>query len=201
MDVKKSWAALSIVAAVVSIVIGAWGRDGAMIALSCFAAAFSIVALVRCSDKVFVYSAVMSIAVLICTVLMVTVASYGTLVDGGVMTDYWWIYVSAAIHGAAMVPIVVMFFFTTAAVFNASYNWVLMPGLFWLVGTGIQVPKYVMVYIVQFSELESGIISNTTLVMTMLLNLIMFIVVSIILRQMFKKNRYLITAEGLTVRQ
>ena len=201
MDAKKSWAALSIIAAVVSLVVGAWGRDGAMIALSCFAVAFSIIALMRCSEKVFIYSLIMSATVLVSTILMVTIASYSSLVDGGVMTNYWWIYVSAAIHGTAMVPTIVMFFFTAAALFNASYNWVLMPGLFWMVGTGMQVPMYVAVYIVQYAELEAGIISNTTLVMTMFLNLILFFAVSMILRHIFKKNRYLVTAEGLKVRE
>jgi len=172
-----------------------------MIALSGFAVVFSVITLMRCSEKVFLYSLIMSLTVLVSTILMVTVASYSTLVDGGVVTNYWWIYVSAAIHGAAMIPTIVMFFFTTAALFNASYNWVLMPGLFWMVGTGMQVPMYVMVYIVQFAELEAEIISNTTVVMTMFLNLIMFFVVSMILRHIFKKNRYLVTSEGLKVRE
>ena len=201
MDSKNAWAIVSVVLAVLSLALGIWGQDGAMLALSCFATVFSIVSLMRCTEAVHKYSLIMSAMVLLCTALMITVASYDTLVNGNIMSDYWWIYLSAAIHGAAMIPIIVMFFFTTAALFKASYNWVLMPGLAWLVGMGIQVPKYLMVYAIQFSDLENGIISNTTLTLTMLVNMLMFVVFSLILRRVFKKNLYLITENGLVRRQ
>ncbi|AIZ57221.1 hypothetical protein Mpt1_c13600 [Candidatus Methanoplasma termitum] len=201
MESTKAWAIFSIFAAIIALAFGIWGRDGAMIALSCFAVVFSIVSLMRCSETVYKYSVIMSVSVLICTILMITVASYDTLVNGKAMSDYWWIYLSGAIHGAAMIPLTVMFFFVTAALFDASYNWVLMPGLSWLVGTGFQVPKYLMVYVVQYSDFESGVISNTTLTLTMLVNMVMFIVFSLYLRRVFKKNLYLITKNGLVRRQ
>lgn len=201
MDSSKARAAAGIVFATLSVILGLWGHDGAMLALSCFAAAFSALSLLRCSDTVHRYSLIMSATVLACTVLMVTVASYDTLVSGNIMSDYWWIYISAAIQGAAAIPLIIMFFFTTAAVFKASYNWVLMPGIAWLVGMGMQVPKYLMVYVIQFRDLESGVISNTTLTLTMMLDLFIFAAFSLILRHTFKKNVYLVNENGLVRRQ
>jgi hypothetical protein len=201
MDKERALAALWIIVAAVSAAVGVWGRDGAMIALSSLAVLFSILSYVYCSSSVYRYSAIMSVTVLICTVIMVTVASYGTLVEDGTMSAHRWMLVCGLIHGTAIIPLIVVFFFTTAAAFNASYNWVIVPGLGWLVGMGMQIPKYILIYAVQYSELEQEIISNTVVVVVMLVNLIMFIAFSLILRSVFKKNRYLITANGLEVKQ
>jgi len=201
MGKERALGLFSIFIAAVSLSLGIWYLDGAMIALSFIAVIFSIVSFKRCSGSVSKYSMTMSATILVCTALMVTVASYSTLVEGGKISDYSWVYVSAVIHGFAIIPLIVMFFFTTAALFNASYNWVLTPGLGWLVGTGFQVPKYILVFVIQFSDFENGIIVNSTLVISMFVNLIMFIVFCLILRYIFKKNRYLITAKGLVVRE
>jgi len=130
---------------------------------------------------------------------MVFFASYGTLVDGDVMSNYQWMFVSGVIQGAATIPVMIMFYFTTAAIFNASYNRILVPGLIWLVGMGMQVPKCIFIFVIQFTDLQQGIISNNTLVVTMLVNLVIFLVFSMIAYPVFKKNRYLITAKGLEV--
>ncbi|MCL1810902.1 MAG: hypothetical protein FWG41_01585 [Methanomassiliicoccaceae archaeon] len=199
MDGKRALAIFCIIIAAVSVAAGVWGRDGATIALSSLAVFFSILCFIYCSNTVYRYSAIMSITVLICTVLMVSVASYDSLVDGGVMSGHQWMCVCGIIHGAAIIPLIVMFFFSVAAIFNASFNWVVVPGLGWLVGMSMQLPKSALMLITQYSELEQEIISNTTLVVVMLVNLIMFIAFSLILRSVFKKNRYLITANGLEV--
>jgi signal transduction histidine kinase len=93
-----------------------------------------------------------------------------------------------------------MFFFTHAAMFGSSHNWVTVSGIGWLIGTGMQVPKNVMVYIMHYSELEQEIISNTTIVVVIMVNLIALIVFFFILGRVFKKNRYIITEKGLVVR-
>jgi hypothetical protein len=154
-----------------------------------------------------------SATVLVCTIIMVTVASFESLVNGGVMSEYSWTFVSAIIRGIAAMPLIIAFFFATAAVFKASYNWVVVPGLGWLVGMGMQVPQLVMLFIVQVPGFlmlffagqpateEQEIIANATIVMGMLVNLVMFAVFSIVLRSVFKKNRYLINANGLEVRK
>ncbi|MDR2865996.1 MAG: hypothetical protein LBV13_01110 [Methanomassiliicoccaceae archaeon] len=200
MDTWKTMGALSIFLAAASVAFGVWGRDGAMIGLSCFAVFFSILSFLRCSGTVHRYSVIMSATVLICTVLSISVASYSSLVDSGTMSMLQWAYISGAVQGAAVIPLIVMFFFTVAALFKASYNWVMMPGLGWLVGMGIQVPKNLSVFVFQLADIQSGIITNNGIVIIMLVGLMMFILFCVILRSVFKKNRYLITASGLAVR-
>jgi hypothetical protein len=128
---------------------------------------------------------------------MVTAASFGSLVDGGVMSRNDWVYVSAIIQGVATMPLVIMFYFTAAAVFKASYNWVLVSGLSWLVGVGLQVPKNVLIFTVQLKDLEQGIITNNGIVITVLVNLIMFIAFSVVLYFIFRKHLYIITEKGM----
>jgi len=117
------------------------------------------------------------------------------------VSDLEWIYVYAIIRGVAVIPIIIMFFFAVAAVFKASYNWATISGLGWLVGMGMQLPQFAMVLILQSAELESETIVNATIVIGMLVNMVMFAALSLILRFVFKKNRYLITANGLEVRR
>jgi hypothetical protein len=201
MDTRRSWFALSIFISTVSVAFGIWGRDGAMTALSMLAALFSVLSFVYCSPAARLYILIASATVLACTILMVTAASHDTLVNGGYVSDLGWIYIYAVIRGIAVIPLMIVFFFTTAAVFKASYNWAVVSGLGWLTGMGMQVPQFAMVLILQSSELESEIIVNATIVIGMLVNLVMFAAFSLILRSVFKKNRYLITPNGLEVRK
>jgi hypothetical protein len=94
-----------------------------------------------------------------------------------------------------------MFFFTAAALFNASYNWALLFGLSWMVGTGFQLPMCLSVFVVQISDLQHGIVTNNGLVVGMIIGLFISVVFSLVIRSVFEKNRYLITANGLTVRR
>lgn len=199
MDMRKVSAALSILLAAASFAAGVWGRDGAMIAMSSFAVLFSVLSAKYCSGTVYRCSLIMSATVLICTVIMVTAASYSTLVGGGAMSDNQWTAVCAAVQGAAAMPLIIMFYFTSAAVFGASYNWVLVSGLGWLVGMGIQVPKNVLVFAVQLADLEHGVVTNNSIVIIMLIDLAVFLAFSLVLYSVFRKNRYLITAKGLEV--
>ncbi len=201
MDAKKVWDIFSISAAVVSLALGIWGRDGAVMALSCFAISFSVVSLLRCTGKVHLYSAVMSAAVLVCAVLSVTIFSYETLVEGGVVSPYGWVGITAVVRGAAILPLIIMFFFATAAIFKASYNWALVFGFGWLVGTGFHLPMCMFIYVVQFSDLELGIVTNNGLVVGMIIGMVISIAFTFVLRSVFKKNLYLITENGLVVRQ
>ncbi|MDR2698201.1 MAG: hypothetical protein LBB30_00785 [Candidatus Methanoplasma sp.] len=201
MDAGRSWFALSIFISTVSVAFGIWGQDGAMTALSLLAVLFSVLSFTYCSTAARPYPIIASTTVLICTTLMVTVASYDMLAEGGYVSDLGWIYLYAVIRGIAVIPLIIVFFFTTAAVFKASYNWAVVSGLGWLTGMGMQVPQFAMVLILQSSELENEIIVNATIVIGMLANLVMFAAFSLIIRSVFKKNRYLITSNGLEVRK
>jgi len=201
MDPGRAWLALSIFVSAASVAVGLWGRDGAMTALSLLAVLFSASSFIYCSGAVCRYAAIASATVLVCTVLLTTAASHDALAGSGSVSDLEWIYVYAIIRGVAVIPIIIMFFFAVAAVFKASYNWATISGLGWLVGMGMQLPQFAMVLILQSAELESETIVNATIVIGMLVNMVMFAALSLILRFVFKKNRYLITANGLEVRR
>jgi len=200
MGRERVLAALCIIVSLISVAIAAFGKDGAMIALSSIAVLFSALCFVYCAKTVYRYSAIMSVIVFACTVILVSANSYKALVDGGVTPDNWWLF-CGVVQGIAVVPLIIMFFFTMAAMFNASYNWVTVPGLGWLIGMGMQVPKCILIFLVQYHDLVRGAISNNALILVMLVGLLIFIIFCIILRSVFKKNRYLITANGLVVRQ
>jgi len=142
----------------------------------------------------------MSLTVLVCTVILVSVNSYKNLVDGGVTPGDWWLF-CGIVQGIAVIPLIMMFYFTIAAMFSASYNWAIAPGLGWLIGMGMQVPKCILIFLIQFKDLERGAISNSTLILVMLVSMMVFVIFCLILRYVFKKNRYLITANGLVVMQ
>ena len=201
MDTGRAWAVLSVFVSAASVAVGLWGRDGAMIALSMSAVLFSVLSFIYCSGSAYRFTMIASLTVLACTVLMTTVASYGALVESGAASDLEWIYAYAVIRGIAVITLVISFFFTVAAVFKASYNWATVSGLGWLAGMGMQLPQFAAVLVFQSAELENEVIVNATIVIGMLVNLIMFAAFSLIIRYIFKKNRYLITANGLEARQ
>jgi hypothetical protein len=187
---------VSILLCALSVIFGIWEQDGFMIGLSVTAVLLAVLSFIYCSGSVQRYSVIMSLTVLICTALMVTAASYDSLVGGGAISELGWIFVVGIIHGVAVIPMILMFFFTVAAAFKASYNWVTVPGLGWLVGMGMILFPYVLILVFQRAELEV-MINNSTLVITAFVGMLMFIAFLMIIRSVFRKCRYLITDEGL----
>ena len=97
--------------------------------------------------------------------------------------------------------LMMLFFFMVAAKFKMSLNWVMISGLGWLVGMGLSVSKYVAVLILQNAEVEADMVMNSTIVIGMLVNLLMFIIFFFAMGRVFKNNRYLITSDGLEARR
>ncbi|MCL2607992.1 MAG: hypothetical protein FWD92_05515 [Methanomassiliicoccaceae archaeon] len=195
----RIWALMAVIISFFSLALGIWKQDGSMMALSATAILFSVASYIYCSNGVYVYALVMSVTVLICTALMVTVTSYDSLVATDTVSEHVWICLSAVIRGAAVIPMIIMFFFVVAAIFKASYNRVTAPILCWAVGMGILLPMYVTILFVQRADLNDGIIVNATLVIGMFIKLLMFIALSLILRSVLKKNNCLITDKGFEV--
>jgi len=67
----------------------------------------------------------------------------------------------------------------------------------WLIGMGLSVSKYIMVLILQNPEVEAGMVMNSTIVIGMLVNLIMFIVAFYALGRSMRSKRLVITSAGL----
>jgi len=197
----RTWVLAGIVISLVSLALGVWKQDGMMMTMSAAAVFFSVLSFMYCSDRVHIYAFIMSVSVLICTALTVTVASHDSLVVSGTASTYTWIYITSIMRGIAVIPMIMMFFFVTAAVFKASYNWATASVMSWAIGMGLLLPMYVTVLFVQRADLydgmNDGIIANATLVIGMLVNLLIFITFSMILRSVMKKNKYLITENGL----
>ena len=200
---------ISVAIAAVSVAAGVWGSDGPMTVLSLIAVILSVTAFAYCSDTVLRFSLTASMTVLVCTLVMVTVASHDSLVGGGTMTEYSWTFIAAAVRGAAVLPLILLFYFAAAAAFRASYNWVSAGGLAWLIGLGMQVPMFVLLFLIEVpgpidsvlgNEPAVDIISNASIVIGLFLSLMMFLIFSLVLANVFRKNRYLITANGLEVR-
>jgi len=197
MNSGKVLFTLSAVLCASAVATGIWGRDGFTMALSSMALILVIAAFLHSSGSVQRYTIVMSVSTAISAALMVTVASHDSLVVSGAVSELMWILLSAVIRGAPVIPMIMVFFFSTAAAFKASYNWAVVSSLGWAVGMGMLLPPYALILFVQRAELDSGIIANATIVIAAFVNLIMFIALSLVLRSVFRKNGYLITEKGL----
>ena len=191
-----------VIFAAVSMAIGLWENNGTTIGISLTALILLIPSAKYCPDRVAVYCVIAGIAVIVCAVLTATVASEDALVNSDIPSERWtYVLVSAVIYGAAMVPMILVFFFTVAAAFGSSYNWVTASSLGWLAGLGMTAPQYLMTLVFQNSEVQDEIILNTHIVTGMLVALVIFIVFSLFLSRILRKNRWLITANGLEAMQ
>jgi|GEM_PF-464004 len=196
MKKERIWFAVSAVLCAASAVLGLWGQDGFMTALSAMATIFAVLAFVYCTGSIQRYTVIMSVMLMICTAILVTVASNESLVGGGKISDLAWVFVSGIIHGVAVIPMILVFYFAVAAAFKASFNWVTAPGLSWLVGMGMILPPYVLVLFMQRPALLDQTIANGTIVIGALINLVMFIIFALVLRSVLLKGRKLITEKG-----
>ena len=186
---------IGIVLSIVLLFAAIWKNDGMTVGTCVTALAISIPVAIYCPRTVSNYSLFSSLALLICTILMLFIVPYDSMFQGE-DSSIFWACVSAFILGIALIFQVILFFFFTAAMFKASYNWVLVSGLGWIIGLGLMVIRYMTLLIFQYNEAEEGLLVNPILAFGMLVNLIMFVVAFVIIGRMMKKNRYLITFNG-----
>ena len=187
---------VSVIIAAASLAAAVWYGEGMTIGVSLVALLIAIPALFRCGPGAARISLVAASSALISAVLMILLFPSDAFVIG-IETDNNQVILSAVVHGMALIPQIVLLFFTMAAAFNMSLNWVMISGLGWMVGMGLSVSKYVAVLILQNAEVEADLVMNSTIVIGMLVNLVMFIIFFYALGRKFKKNRYLITSDGL----
>ena len=199
MDVNRFYAVFAVILALTSAMIGLWIREGVMVLFSLFAVIFSIVPILLESKGISKYALITSSFVLICTILAATLLSYETIVENGTVTADQWVYLCAVIHTVPLIPLVMMFYFATAPVFKASYNWIFVSGLSWILGLGILGMGYAVTYLIQRHDIDSGILTNTNIVISLITGLVTMIILSLILLGIFKRKRYLITENGLEV--
>jgi len=187
---------LSAVIVAASLLIGVWKGEGMTVGVCIVALAVSVPAMMCAPPNVSKYSVIASVSVLVCAILMITVIPENALVMGG-GTDLIWVYAAALITGAALIPQAIVFFFVIAAKFEASYNWVIVSGLGWLVGLGMTIPKCLMVLVFWYDDVQAGLLSNPATVIGLMINLIMFVFFFVTAGRIFRKNRYIITSNGL----
>jgi len=186
---------VSIVLAAVSLVIALWKGEGMMIGISAVALFISVPAMIYCANGVSLHSLLASSVVLVCTVVIVTVASVESMVDDIVSRDTW-SYVAALIHCAAILPLIISFYFTITAASGASYNWVLASGFAMFIGMGMLLPGHAVVFFTQRSKIDD-VVTKTDAIAGLLVGLIIFTVFAIILCCVLRKKRCLITKNGL----
>lgn len=199
MERGMTWIAVSAFVAAASLIIGVWGGDGMMIGLSILAVCMLIVCILFRNSTMYRYSLVASAVLLISTILMVSAFSYGTLVEDNGMSKNGWLLLSGFIQGMAIIPLIMLFYFTIAAVYDIRFNWAIVSGFSWLIGVGMMVPGYVFVYVFEQAGIDAGTVTNSDIVIKMIISLIMVAVFAIFLCMYFKKNRYMLTADGIEV--
>jgi len=198
MDKDRAPFIISIIIAGVSLALGIWGDDGAMISISVMALILSILATVCCRSKVSILSVSAALTVLVCTVLMVTVFSAENMAAVGPETRDLWSYFEAVVQCIAIMPLAILLSFVIAAASGASYNWAIASGFAFFTGLGMTVPGHAFVFFLQRWKLDE-LITKNDVVAFMILSLVIFALFAIILGYIFKKKRYLITENGLEV--
>jgi hypothetical protein len=187
---------MSMIIVAVSLLLGIWKGDGSTVGVCVVAMLIAVPAMIFCPRSVSVYSIIASLVLLACTVFMILFVPYEALI-GTEAPGSIWMYISAIILGIALIPQVLMFFFTVAAMFNASYNWAIVASLGWLVGVGMTVPKYLFVLALHYEDVHQDLMMNSTIVIPMLVNLIMFAAFFYAFGRKLRKDRLLITSDGL----
>jgi hypothetical protein len=183
----------------ISLIVGVWTLDGVMVVASLLTFLFCIT-MAKCG-KVHKLALIASITVLICTVLMATVASYETMVDDGTSSKSTWTYVAAVIHAVPMIPVTLLTFYSIAAFSRASYNWVIVCGLGPFIGLGIQGIGYALTYPFVLADFQIGPTENAYVLYGLMFCMIFLIAFYMILKSKLKKGRLMITSNGLEVIQ
>jgi hypothetical protein len=188
------------VLAAVSLLVAVWKEEGMMIGTSIVALCVTVPAAMYCPRSVSKYSLIAAVTVLVCTVLIGTVLSLESAVGGGMMTRDAWSYVTAVIECVAVIPLIILLHFVSASAFGASYNWALVSVLSFFVGLGMMLAGHAVIFFAQRSKIDV-IVTKTDVVAELLMSVIIFALLAVILSQIFKKRRYLITKNGLEARQ
>jgi hypothetical protein len=147
------------------------------------------------------YAVAASVAVLLCTVSLATFASYGSLVSDGGMNRESWLYLVAFVHAAALVPAALLSFFAVSSAFGAVFNWVMVAGFFWVMGTGMASVGNVLVYFIQRADLDAEVVTNSNIDVGLMMGLLTCVAASVALGAFLRRRRLLVTSEGLKVRQ
>jgi len=195
MDKDRIPFVLSIVIIAASLLAGIWKGEGMAVGVCLVALVVSVPAALYCSPNVSRYSIIASVSALLCAAFMITVVPKNALFMGG-ETDLVWIYTAALMTGAALIAQAVLFLFVVAARSGASYNWVMVFGLGWLISLGMTIPKTLMVLVLRHDETHSVFVSNPVTVIGLMVNLIMFITFFAAAGLVLKRNRYIITRNG-----
>ena len=195
MDKDRIPFILSAFIVMISLSIGVWKGEGMTVGVCLAALAVSIPAAAYCPPATSKYSVIAAVAALACAVCMITVVPENALVMGG-DTELIWVYAAGIITGAALIPQALLFFFAVAAKFKASYNWVMVFGLGWLVALGMTIPKTLMILVFWYGEVQAGLLSNPATVIGLMVNLILFLIFFSAAGGVLRKNRYIITRNG-----
>jgi hypothetical protein len=131
---------------------------------------------------------------------MGTVLSLENAVVGGMMSRDVWAYETAFMKCVAVIPLIILFYFTAAAAFGASYNWALVAGLSFFVGLGMMLAGHTVIYFFQRSKIDD-IVTKADVVAELLMSVIIFALLAVLLSHIFKRRRYLITKNGLETMQ
>jgi len=195
MDKDRIPFVIGVVLTAASLLAAVWYEEGMMIGISAVALWIAIPAMFCCPKSVSKYSLAASFVVLACTVLMGTVLSIDNAVNGGMMSRGAWAYATAIIECIAVIPLVILFLFTAASAFGASYNWALASGLSFFIGLGMMLAGHAVIFFAQRPKIDV-VVTKTDVVAELLMAMIIFAVLAVILSFILKRGRCLITKNG-----
>jgi len=179
-----------------SLALSLWYGNGMSIGVCAISLLIAVPAVMYCDRSLRLCFVLSSGILLLCTVIMMLVIPIDAFARAE-DTDWSLVYLTALMTGLALMPQMILFFFTFAAVFKASFNWAALMSIGWLVGAGMLLLKYLAVLWFQNEAADAGLMITATIVTEMLICILMFAALSMIVGHMFRKGRIIITSNGL----
>lgn len=199
MDRERIMGICGLVLLVISAIMALIFNEPVMTLSSMLALFISLISVIYVKNRTQRYSLLMSAVMLICTVAIVTVASRETLIEGDVVSETAWMCILGIIRATAVVPMIMVFYFTVASVFKGSYNWFIISVFSPFIGLGMLAPGYASTLYIQAAYIEANVIENTYIVWGLTMGVIVFASLAVVLAYIFRNNRYLINNSGIIV--
>jgi hypothetical protein len=184
-----------------SAAVALWRSEGALALLSVASAALSAMLFGRGSGASGICAIAASASVLACAAASVTVASHDALASSGAVSRDGWIYLSAVIRGVPLAPIALLSLFAASARFGARFNWALVSGFVWLIGTGMISLGNAFVYVMQQADIDSGKIVNSGIYVGLMVCMLMCLAAGAALGVALRRKGLMITPAGLEARR
>ncbi|MCQ2070174.1 MAG: hypothetical protein MJZ68_03495 [archaeon] len=190
----------NIVLCLIGLCVAISDNDGIGLVTALFALVFGSIACGMGTIRAYVLVCLTALLLLITNSLSITVVSYDTMVmRKGIDNDIWGLLIGT-VHAVVMVPLVMVIYIALSSRFGAVFNWAMVRGLSVFIAMGVQVPGFVLEYIMHNVEYDTSNLNNGYIIYGFMTTLLFLILSSYLLSGSMRKKHLVLNANGLEVR-